>query len=37
LKKDVKAEMKYLQMMVKYAPEQEALVAKNRIETLSKN
>ena len=36
LMKDVKSEIKYLQMMVKYAPEQEALMAKSRIEVLTK-
>lgn len=34
--RDTKLEVKYLQMMVKYAPEKEALVAKARIEALSK-
>jgi hypothetical protein len=34
--RDIKLEVKYLQMMVKYAPEKDALAAKSRIEALSK-
>ena len=34
--RDAKLEVKYLQMMVKYAPEKDALAAKSRIEALSK-
>lgn len=34
--KDTKLEIKYLQMMIKYAPEKEALTAKARLESLNK-
>lgn len=34
--KDPKLEVKYLQMMVKYAPQREALLAKSRMEALTK-
>ena len=34
---DEKSEIKYLQMILKYAPEQEALMAKARIEVLTQN
>jgi tetratricopeptide (TPR) repeat protein len=34
--KDSKSEIKYLQMMVKYAPQREALLAKSRMEALTK-
>ena len=34
--KDPKLEVKYLQMMVKYAPQREALLAKSRMEALNK-
>ena len=34
--KDTKLEIKYLQMMVKYAPEKDALTAKARLDALTR-